>query len=444
MKINCISNFNSQVQNRQNNTKTVQHHIIVNSKTSVQDTFLKNKVELSKGVNFKGKDVFEYAMSHIEPTVFGYAREKVKLTQVLLEPLLESILDPHVSVPSSVLLHGCEDNVMGKIVGGIHEIFRPLQYDAVKTLKASKQDFIPNIKSILDNHRAINQSVPKKFIIHIEEPELSLGMSSNQAKRLLNFELSKEDLQILEQNNNNMDDISYFKSLLDNCGEHVSNGGCATTFLFTSKRPHLIHPDFRKGKMEKIEIGRPRDDEAGKMFLDMLKHIIGVLYSNRHRNPSQTAYINKLANLHVDSISSQQQEEIKNFFYVNYPDGAFSYDDIFKLPFDVCDVIMANDSRVPGIQCVYAVLNNAKRSYSPEDVVRQMEIADLFEKRVTMYDKLKGRYENGDSNFVDEMFYNYYASVREAQKNTLELMEKQGTLNPYEKYTLKKFREAEM
>ena len=96
------------------------------------------------------------------------------------------------------------------------------------------------------------------------------------------------------------------------------------------------------------------------------------------------------------------------------------------------------------MDCLYATLNNSKRSYTPEQVVRQMEISDLFEKRQSMYNFLKNKFENGDISPEEIIQFDFHAAVRKAQITMLEKLEKEGKLNIYDKYTLKKFKEEEL
>ena len=109
----------------------------------------------------------------------------------------------------------------------------------------------------------------------------------------------------------------------------------------------------------------------------------------------------------------------------------------------LCLKIIKNDERVPWVDCLYATLNNSKRSYTPEQVVRQMEISDLFEKRQSMYNFLKNKFENGDISPEEIIQFDFHAAVRKAQITMLEKLEKEGKLNIYDKYTLKKFKEEE-
>lgn len=99
---------------------------------------------------------------------------------------------------------------------------------------------------------------------------------------------------------------------------------------------------------------------------------------------------------------------------------------------------------MPWINCLYAVLHNRARSYTPEQVVRQMEIADLFEKRQDMYNILKNKFENGDISSDEMMWFDYQIAKRKAQITMLENLEKEGKLNIYDKYMLKKFREDDI
>lgn len=65
------------------------------------------------------------------------------------------------------------------------------------------------------------------------------------------------------------------KTLLDTCHLLPNDNilGCATTFVFGSTNPHLIHPDFRDGKMSKFYIDFPKDDNISYILKEQLENI---------------------------------------------------------------------------------------------------------------------------------------------------------------------------
>ena len=440
MKITAINNINKNIQYRNNNYNSVSVKY-ENTKNLTKDEFIHKSVK-PHNPSFKGSDAYKFVMYNLENGFLGYTKEKAKLAQSFLVPFVESIRNPEIPVPPSILLHGSETNVINNIINRINYILSPLPYDVVKLVKTSKEDFFANIKNLLNAHQISSQQGRYRFITVIDEPENHLGMTYTQAKRLLNLNFTPEDIKILNENNDNVDNINYLKSLLDNCSKPAADRVYATSFIFTSKNPHLIHPDFRKGKMEKIGFNRPED--AGVVFLNMIKSHKEAIENLVTEDPTKIYYKNRLKNVNLEDLSIQQIDEIRNFFEPNYPKGAFSYGDIRNLTFDTFSTIIKNDERVPWVDCLYATLNNSKRSYTPEQVVRQMEISDLFEKRQSMYNFLKNKFENGDISPEEIIQFDFHAAVRKAQITMLEKLEKEDKLNIYDKYTLKKFKEEEL
>ncbi len=440
MKITGINNINRNIQYRKSNYNSGSVKA-ENPKNLTKDEFI-NKSVKSDIPSFKGGDPYKFIMYNLEDGFLGYSKQKDTLAKKFLVPFIESLKNPEISIPPSILLHGPETNVINNIINKIKDMLSPLPYDVVKLVKTSKKDFLPNIKDLLNTHKATSQRERYRFIAVVEEPEKYLGMTYTQAKRLLNFNFTPEDIKILNENSDNFDNINYFKSLLDECSKPAAKGGYATSFVFSSKNPHLIHPDFRKGKIEKIGFYRPED--AGTMLLNMIKYQKEYIENIKTNDPIAIYKQNRLKNINLDDLSMQQINEIRNFFDVNYPQGAYSYDDIINLTFDTFDTILYNDPKVPWVNCLYAVLHNKARSYTPEQVVRQMEIADLFEKRQDMYNILKNKFENGDISSDELMQFDFQIAKRKAQITMLENLEKESKLNVYEKYILNKFRKDDI
>ncbi len=440
MKINAINNINKNIQYRKNNYNSVPIKA-GNPKNLTQDEFIHKSVKTNIP-SFKGGDPYKFVMHNLEDGFFGYTKQKDTLAKTLLVPFIESLKNPEIQLPPSILLHGPETNVINNIINKINDILSPLPYDVVKLVKTSQKDFLPNIKDLLNAHKATSQRGRYRFIAVVEEPEKYLGMTYTQAKRLLNFNFTPEDIKILNENSDNIDNINYFKSLLDKCSKPAAKGGYATSFVFSSKNPHLIHPDFRKGKMEKIGFYRPED--AGTMLLNMIKYQKEYIENIKTNDPIAIYKQNRLKNINLDDLSMQQINDIRNFFEVNYPHGAYSYDDIINLTFDTFDTILINDPKIPWVNCLHVAIHNRSRSYTPEQVVRQMEIADLFEKRQDMYNILKNKFENGEISSDELMQFDYQIAKRKIQITMLENLEKEGKLNVYDKYILKKFKKEDI
>ncbi len=428
----------------QNNiyNKTINSSFAVD-KNNVDSFEPNNKIPADNKINFKSKPVYDYSMNILDRCVFGYTKEKQKLTQVLLEPFIESLRDPKVPVPASVLLHGPEMSVIEKFKNAIGHIFTSIlkyQLDDISQMPPN-YSFNGVITSLLNRYKPYNEGYGYKYTIFLDEPEKYLGMNYNLAKRLSQFEYNTDDLNILNSNNNT-ENINRFKSLLDHCSKPASEGGFGTTFLFSSKHPHLIHPDIRSEKMEKIEIPRPHDEEAGQIFLALVKDLVMRVEKNKYLHPSEIHNINKLKTLNITNFTAKEIEEIQNYFKMNYLQGAFSYDDLRQLASDTCDTTALNPLNAPGRDCLFNVLiNNTHRAYSPEDVIRQDRISALFERKPSAFKTLKESYENGELDEIGERYYHFNAALRDAQINGLELLEKQGKLTTYQKEILRKLRE---
>lgn len=351
------------------------------------------------------------ARKYKEQNLIGLMDEQQQFTDKFVHPFLKSLVfDDEIPVPPAILIHGAERNSISKLVESWTLIPKKhFDIDMPRISNIQNNQFIPTITNLIKNPISWRQA------IIIKDAENYLGMNYNQALRLRDFYYNSDDIRIL-QSNNNFDNINYFKSLLDSCGESRDAGGYGTTFLFTSQRPHLIHPDFRRGKLEKLEVSRPKDNNIAQLFVDIL----------HQKSPTPPM------------LNEEQLQAISLVSKVDPIKGGFSYDDLTQIASEIQKLHKENN-----LDFIIDTLKYAPRSYSPEEIVRQNQISEVFTHKPSQYEVLRGKYENGEITPVEEKILEDLKLKNKIRIKTLKDKEQMGSLNIFEKDELKYLRNLE-
>ncbi len=386
-----------------------------------QDQFCKSNIKnCSSVLPFKGFTE-KVVMEHFNEMFVGFEKQKLQLNEILLEPFFKSRVShifkrAHNPIPPSILLHSPDKLLIRNFNDATQKTITTFfPEDVTRISDIPNEQFLPRIAEILEANKPAKPEYPSTHLIIIENIENYLGMNYNQAKRLRNFNYDSQDINILQRNNNS-DNINYFKSLLDYCHTSRRSGGYETSFLFTSSRPHLIHPDFRSGKMEKIEIPRLNDDETVQLFIELLR-----------------AKIPNLMNFNTEQLT-----KIKETCQTDAVKGAFNYDDLNRL---AQEIQLRNKGQ--DFDFIIKLTQGTPRAFSPEDIIRQERITRVFSYKPTEYEILKGKYENGDITEVEQKLFEELTAKNKIKIQELEEKEKLGTITILEKEELKKLKELD-
>ena len=257
------------------------------NKTNIIDEYIKNnpKLEVISHVAKKSIGLDKYFIS--------FSETKNNLRKNFIQPILcESEQNP-VEVPSSLLVYGSKKQTNLCIKGIQEELGDSVNF--VNTSSFSLND----INNLLKESKLNYMNDKKRSVFIFNNAENLLSIAARDAK-ILGINLSGNDNRILKKLNSNMNNISYFKALLDNISKLPKNSEdttrYATTFIFTSQYPHIIHPDLssRNGKMQIYTFGIPENNSLKEIILNSIAKNCKT-YSNLF-NPEQWQEIIKELN----------------------------------------------------------------------------------------------------------------------------------------------------
>lgn len=371
-----------------NTTNTVkcafsQSKLMTKSDFTSPHAYLK-QLNLNNNIAFKSSSISNYLKSFLNKDVIGYEDEKDKITEILLDPFIESYRNKSQDVPASILLYGPEKNVMESFVSGISDMLEAMDnVQIINFSQLSPDDFIAILEKGLKEAKKYNEKTGRRSIFYLSNPEKILGMTYNQAKRLMDFTYNDDEINILKSNERCIDYVPYFKSLLDSCSKSAESGGYGLTFLLSTDSPHLIHPDLRKGKMEKIEIPRLDDNKSGLTFFYLLYDDSNKLINTLKNNPENVNIINKIENLGIDKLDDERGALILEFCRSNPELGAYSYKDLDNIVRNIFKRILSEENDEPEMSILANELLSTKRSYPYEEIIRQDKISGTVSNKNT-------------------------------------------------------------
>lgn len=158
------------------------------------------------------------------------------------------------SAPASVLI-AFKDDLIKKI---LKDKLKRLTEAEFRNISGTCEEVITEINNALNLAKQRYINLNKRTVLVIDDAEKLIGISPAYAKTHNELSLDIKDMEIVKNSKYNISRINYFKTLLDSVSElpasHNDSKRSATTMLFFTKRPHLIHPDLisRDGKMHTI------------------------------------------------------------------------------------------------------------------------------------------------------------------------------------------------
>ena len=255
---------------------------LIFQQTSVNSTA---QCSINDRINFKG-DRYTSNINRAKDIFYSeipaYHKEKEEIFDCYLNPLFNS---NSLKIKPSILLCSIDDSILHKFKDGIMSSAKHMGLNCIDfTSEFEKTSWDEKLNQQLNKNKEIYERTGRRSIIFIDNAEKIIGMNEYDAESRSDFNFDKADLQLLKTNNN-IDIINKFKTLTDICHKvpNTFNDGYATTFIFTTTFPHIIHPDFRDGKMERKYIALPQKENFSTLLvedLDIAKNEILPLISN--------------------------------------------------------------------------------------------------------------------------------------------------------------------
>jgi len=422
-----------------NNTKSAGYVNITNNKFKPDNIYVAN----FKGDSFESEDITKREFYNL---VHGYRSDKEEFYDSYLKPLFS--INDSIDAKASILLCGPDKSVLYRFCSGVNGIAKYQGLNFVDMSKDIEDDsFIQKLKSQLEENKEYYNHNEKRSIIFIDSPEKFLGMNTADAKSRTNIDFDEVDMSILSASKN-AETIAQFKTLLDNC-HHLPNDkipGYATTFIFNSTNPHLIHPDLRDGKMSKMYIDLPKGKNLTQMLIDQLENAKNIVMMHLKQqfaiqNINSEALQNcteKIKNMeiHEDNIASCL---LNVFTSPNQFIGGYSGISLNDTIFKACVKTMELPYPIPFVTVLANILSNTPRDISPQQIIKHNKIKDSISKQFDEYERLMALKEDA---MLSENEQNILTQLISYEKNMAEyLMLKQtsGLITPDEEVLLNKF-----
>ena len=310
-----------------------------------------------------------------QASIPGYNQEKEEFYECYLKPLWETNYKTGIS--PSILISSPDKYVADN--------FKKSAYDAANdmglncTIFSCKDSslFFSRLSEQLENNKKYYIQHGKRSIIFIDEPEKFLGINAADLSSRINLILDEQDRKIINRNKN-ADTIAKFKTLLDYCHELPDGNkkGFATTFIFSTKYPHLIHPDFRDGKMSKLYFDFPKNENLIEILRKQSNNIKDFDISN-----------NKIKNIEIpqDTLGAHF---LKVFVNPNQYVGAYSSETLGKAAQKACIKMMEDSIPFPFTIVFADIISKTPRDISGEQIVKYNKIKNSFIKKSDKYEEL--------------------------------------------------------
>jgi hypothetical protein len=396
--------------------------------------------------------------------IAGYEAEKDYLRGNFINAFL-SKFRLNDRVPSGFLLYGPTKVGKNTIFNAIADELKEIA-DVVCFPDAEQEKFIPELNKQLNNARERYLNYKKRTIILIKEPEKFLSMSPEDADALLEYKLGKEDTLLLKKYGNNSLNINMVKSLLDHCSEVPDNkddlSRYATTLFFTTKNPHLIHPDLisREGKISCLGIKPAENNNIESIFRQYIEKstdyienikkiskkneidsIKGISITTKNKLKELKA-LGKLDTLEID-YKKIPYDKIVKLTNPTINDGAYS-NDMYRL---ISEKALTDYLKTPeidyGIHLAF-VLAGSKKDISSRQFNKFTKIHNLMSPRnLNEGEKLRKLEQMG---CLDEKNTKRLENIRlkeKQEKKQLEILEYNGQITKKGKKQLEKLRQIE-
>lgn len=376
-------------------------------------------------------------------SVLGYQKAKEELYNTYLSRIFNQNSTINHRVPASIVLAFSDKGVLAEFKQGI--------YDSAQKIGLQCNDFSPimetdswkqALRMQLEKNKEHYKKTGKRSLIFIDNPENIFGMNIQDANDRRNLAFDNDDLQILKTNKNT-DRVNTFKSLLDVCQglPNANKSGYATTFIFTSTKPYLIHPDFRTGKMEKFYIPTMDKEEyvvwLNKQFENAKQEVLSLILKNDEFNGNErVVQCQKLQTAELP-VNSPLTAIISAFLMQNPFLGAYSVDTIKSMLKTACAKKSELPYSVPFAMVLTDIISKTPRDISAKEIKKYNSMITLHDK----YESLKQLEIDGMLDFGNLVELEQIIEQEKQQARNLLFKQKSGLLTPDEKLLLKKYSE---
>ena len=376
-------------------------------------------------------------------SVLGYKKAKEELYNTYLNRIFNPNSTINHRVPASIVLAFSDKGVLTDFKKGI--------YDSAKKLGLQCNDFSPimatdswkkALRMQLEKNKEHYKKTGKRSIIFIDNSENILGMNIQDANDRRNFSYDNAELQILKSNKNT-DRVNTFKSLLDVCQglPNSKQSGYATTFIFTSTKPYLIHPDFRTGKMEKFYI-HPMENEEYPVWLNMQfenakQEVLDLILNSEELNDDERAVKCQKLNTAELPVNSPLTSLASAFLMPNTFMGGYSVDTIKSVLKKACAKKSELPYSIPFSMVFADIISKTPRDISANEIKK-------YDSMITVLDKYESLKLLENDGMLKPDNYAELEQIIEQEKHharNLLFKQKSGLLTPDEKLLLQKYRE---
>ena len=359
-----------------------------------------------------------------QASFIGTEKEKLQIVKKLLDPILKTSIIPTIQLSSAFLFHGIDINAVKNLVKNITEKLKTFDYLKLNILNIEigpDESFISNITKQTEKLKNIDDKSYKTLII-MDEPEKYLGLSLEKAKKFLNISLDEKEEKLLNNNDNN-ENIMFFKSFLDHCSRPFEENGYNTSFLFSTNKPHLIHPDISSWKMEKFELSRIPDFKVLETITHLFKNI---KYSLPYSIDSKESQIFDKLDLNDNPFLTKR---LLNLVKTNPTNGAYSEQDIMNIVNNLAISLIKDPNANANLLLAYN-LASIDRSIKPEEIVKYHQISRMF--KTSIYKQLTERSQYDTLSAKEEKFLKNLSDIREFDSFLLNEIQKKRELTIFE------------
>lgn len=328
---------------------------------------------ISFGANF---DQYFKQQADFFNHIRGFEKEKADFFGLYILPLINT--NSNYTVPS-VTLCSPDETILNMFSSEIKNFGLKNGLNIVEMSPDNdSEDLLKRIHNQLEYNRKYYLNSKKRSVIIIDRPEKFIGIDSTELENYDRIKISKKDKNFLKQQNNIIG-VNRFKSILDMCNSlpESDKAGFATTFVFKTQKPHLMHPHIRDGKTEKYYI-----DFASA---DNLKQII-YSYINENQNQNRKV-LKKQDNIYISELLSL-------FFAKNENQGTYK----IKTITDLIDKSLKDPKTTNPLTFGFNLINNFRntpRDFSVWQMEYYQKIKNSISQTLDEYEKLKAYEQDG-------------------------------------------------
>jgi len=399
--------------------------MIINAiQTSINRTYQiqnnKNCYTRYNNIIFQGKNKNNSLNSKLvfNKAIQGFNIEKERFFNDFLEPIASNNIYSE-TVPS-VALSATDKYVLDMFKKAILSYSYMNKINLVEIpANTNPQDLVKLISAQLKKNAEYFAKNQRRSIIILNNPENFIGLDSSEVENFSPLKLSKKDVKLISQNNN-FSNINYFKSILDFCNKLpiFTNNGCATTFIFSTQKPQLIHPDMRDGKMEKFHIDFPKADDIEEIIKT---HLI--------KN-----YSNQIKHNDIDTLS----QLLAQYFEINsIQQGGYSIGTVLG----IINKALKNTKNFEIKNLAMSLIKTTKETsidVSKKQINYYKRIKNLISKTIDEYEMFKALEDDGMLDENDEILFKKLIQNEIALMKKLLEKKKNKTISLVEKETLRK------